>query len=192
MRNNYLFLLLISLQILLVMGCSKENTEPQTKPKPKLYIRGNFGSESIEFLNYTLGINNYYEYPANPVSNGFSLIMHEKAAFDKTRFIQIEIARIDMDTLKTPWVNNPNPIFPKTYVSLSLIDLDKTNVQFDANDSINYGGSQISGDPVYLKINAIIGDTIEGIFNGDIKTKTGLMKHVTNGEFRVKFQRKQL
>lgn len=168
-------------------GVTKEKTEPLTKPKPKLYIRGNFGNDSIEFLNYTEAINNYYEYPENPMSNGFILVMHEKATYDKTRFVQICITRIDKDTLTTPWVNDPIPYFPKPYVSLSLVDLSKTNVQFDANDSINYDGSTLNGDPIYLKVNVIVGDTIEGVFNGDIKTKTGLVKHVTNGEFRVKF-----
>jgi hypothetical protein len=193
MKKRQLYTSLISLVIILIVGCTKEKTESEFKPpRHKLYIRGNFGNDSLEFLNYTEDINNYYEYHDSPISNGFILIMHEKTTFYQTRFVQIEIWRLDKDTLGIPWENDRIPSFHKPFVNLSLIDLSKTNVEFDSNDSINYTGSTLNEDPIYLKINAITGDTIEGIFHGDIKTRTGLLKHVTNGEFRIKFHKTQL
>lgn len=187
MKKGQLFTLLISL-IILIAGCSKEKTEIPIplKPQPKLYIRGVFGNDSLEFLHYTEGINNYYEYDDSPRSNGFILVMHEKSEIFHSRFVQIEVWTIDKDTLGTPW-DNEGFSSPMPYVNLSLIDQGKMDVEFAINDSINYTGSTLINDPIYLKINAITGDTIEGIFHGDIKTRTGLLKHVTDGEFRVKF-----
>jgi len=189
MKRLHVFILLINLLIFLFIGCEGEKLEPTIEPKPKLYMRGNFGNEYLEFYNYTETLNNYYEFPANPISNRFILLMPKETTIFKSRVIQIDVTRIDIDTLKTPWENYPTPFFPKAYVNLSLIDFGKTNEQFNSTDSINYIGSQLDNDPIYLKINAIIADTIEGIFHGDIKTKTGLLKHITNGEFRVKFSR---
>lgn len=185
MRRGCLFVLLINLHFFLFIGCTKEKLDPN---EPKLYIRGDFGEESLEFLNQTENTSYYVDYLANPMSNKFFLLMHQKPTIFESRYIQISINRIGIDTLITPWESETNPIFPNPYVNLGLID-GKTNSQFDANDSINYSGSQLQGNLVYVKINAIVGDTIEGIFNGEISTMTGLKKQVTNGEFRVMFER---
>lgn len=197
MKSLHLFCILITFSIVLFMGCSKEKTETQVKPEPepepepRLFIRGIFGNDSLEFLHYTKAINNYYEYATNPFSNAFVLIMHENISYSNTRFIQILITRIDIDTLKTPWESSLIPSYPKPYVQLSLNDNSKTIEPNSSNDSINYSGATLNGDRVYVSIKSIIGDTIEGSFHGDIKTKTGLIKHVTNGEYRVKFLRTQ-
>jgi len=194
MKKNHLFNLLIITSIPLFIGCAKENTEPQIKlkPEPKLFIRGIFEKDTLEFLNYTEALNNYYEYASNPFSNAFVLMMHEKTTYSNTRFVQILITRIGIDTLKTPWESSLIPYYPTPYVQLSLNDNSETIDPENSNNNINYSGATLNGDQVYVSIKAIIGDTIEGSFHGDIKTKTGLIKHVTNGEYKVKFHRTQL
>jgi hypothetical protein len=169
------------------IGTSYGNVVTFSTPKAKLYIRGNFGNEFLECNYATQDFNKYYLFQANPLADGFTLFMHNKSNLEISKYIQIEIARINIDTLRTPWENDPVILYPKAYVNLSMVDATRASNLWSQYDSINYSGSQLFGDPVYLKINAITGDTISGLFHGDVKTKTGLLKHVTNGEFKVKF-----
>lgn len=170
------------------IGTSYGNVVTFSTPKVKIYIRGNFGNEFLECNYATQDLNKYYLFQANPVSDGFVLLMHNKSSFEISKYIQIEITRINIDTLRTPWENDPVIQYPEAYVNLSMVDITRASNLWSQYDSINYNGSQLFGDPLYLKINAVTGDTISGIFHGDVKTKTGLLKHVTNGEFKVKFK----
>lgn len=169
------------------IGTNYGNVVSFSTPIPRLYIRGNFGNEFLECNYATNDLNKYLVFQAYPVSDGFILLMHNKSTLEISKYIQIEITRINIDTLRTPWENDPVILYPKAYVNLSMVDVTRATNLWSQYDSINYTGSQLFGDPLYLKIKAITGDTISGIFHGDVKTKTGLLKHVTNGEFKVKF-----
>jgi len=170
------------------IGISYGNEQTFTTPDSKLFIRVKFGSELLECYYGLESVNNYYTYIDNPVQDRFYLKMHNNSNYEKSKEIQIDINRINIDTLRTPWENEAIVIYPKTYISLYMVDLQRASGLFGIYDSINYVGTQ-NGDPVFVKISGIIGDTIQGTFHGTLKTKTGLSKQMTDGEFKIKFHR---
>jgi hypothetical protein len=170
------------------IGTSYGNEQTFTTLNPKLFIRAKFGSEMLECYYSLETVNNYYTYFDNPGQNRFYLKMHNNPDYVKSKEIQIDINRINIDTLRTPWENEAIP-GPKTYISLYMVNLKRASNLFGIYDSINYSGSQLFEDPVFVAISKISGDTIQGTFHGTLNTKTGLSKQMTNGEFKIKFHR---
>ena len=170
------------------------NEQSFTTLNPKLFIRGKLGNESLEcyydYYNPAAGVNNYYNYIDHNSENHFYLKMYSNIDITKSNEIQIDINRVNIDTLKTPWENKlPVSFNNMTYVNLYRVNIQRASNLWGPYDSINYFGAGLSQDPVFVKVTEINGDTIEGSFHGTLKTMTGLMKEMTDGVFKVKFNR---
>lgn len=169
-------------------GTSYGNEQTFTTPNPKVYIRARFGTESLECYYGLESVNNYYDYTDKQVENRFYLKMYNNVNYEKSKEIQIDINRINKDTLRTPWENKLPIIYPETYVNLYIVDYQRASDFWGIYDSINYYGAGLSKDPVFVKITQVLGDTIHGTFHGTLKTPTGRIKEMTDGEFKIRFK----
>lgn len=160
---------------------------------PKLFIRGKLGNESLEcyydYYNPAAGVNNYFNYIGHNSENRFYLKMYSNIDITRSNEIQIDINRVNIDTLITPWENELPVSYNKTYVNLYRVNIQRASNLWGLYDSINYFGSGLSQDLVFVRVTEINGDTIKGSFHGTLRTMTGLKKEMTNGEFKVKFNR---
>lgn len=177
-------LLVISAVVLFSFSnCKKDSGLEVLEPKPKLYITGKFGGEKIDFLYNTEGISYYIVNGGDPLSNELRLIMNSEPEFNQSRYLQLSVRRIDLENLTLPWKTDSLVTYPRPYASISLID--------NTNDN-NYTGAQLLNDYVFIQINAVVGDTVEGIFRGEIKSPSGNKLEIKNGEFRAAFSRLNL
>jgi hypothetical protein len=160
---------------------------------PKLFIRGKLGNESLEcyyyYYNPAEGVNNYFNYIDHNSENRFYLKMYSNIDITMSNEIQIDINRVNIDTLITPWENELPVSYNKTYVNLYRVNIRRASNLWGIYDSINYLGAGLFQDQVFVKVTEINGDTIEGSFHGTLRTMTGLKKEMTDGEFKVKFNR---
>jgi len=115
--------------------------------------------------------------------------MYSNIDITKSNEIQIDINRVNIDTLTTPWENQLPVLYNKTYVNLYKVNIQRASNLWGPYDSINYFGAGLSQDPVFVRVTEINGDTIEGSFHGTLRTMTGLKKEMTDGVFKVKFNR---
>lgn len=170
------------------------NEQTLTTLIPKLFIRAKFGNELLEcyYTNiYTpeSEVNSYINYVDHPSENHFYFRMYNNYYFEKSKEFQIDINRVNIDTLRTPWQNQLPAWKYNSYVNIYLVNIGRSVGVWGVYDSINYYGAGLPGDPVFVKVTGLNGDTIEGTFHGTLKTKTGLTKELTDGEFKLKFNR---
>lgn len=169
------------------------NEQSFTTLNPKLFIRGKLGNESLEcyydYYNPAEGVNNYFDYIGHNSENRFYLKMYSNADITRSNEIQIDINRVNIDTLITPWENELPISYNKTYVNLYRVNMQRASNLWGIYDSINYVGAGLFQDQVFVRVTKINGDTIEGSFHGTLRTMTGLKKEMTDGEFKVKFKR---
>jgi hypothetical protein len=170
------------------------NEQSFTTLNPKLFIRGKLGNESLEcyydYYDPAAGVNNYFNYIDHNSENRFYLKMYSNIDITKSNEIQIDINRVNIDTLIMPWENKlPISYNNKTYVNLYRVDMQRATNLWGTYDSINYFGAGLFEDQVFVRVTEINGDTIEGSFHGTLRTMTGLKKEMTDGVFKVKFNR---
>lgn len=198
MKQPYSLNLLLSLFLVLFISCSKDLPEPEEPYTGTGYIKGSFGSE---YLNYTEQAvttggeawGNSYD----PNVNGGNLHLSRDGTSPDQRHISIDIGNIDLENLPIPTVISKQqaPRNKEGYIASAGIGLyDPSSVpqgisHFGPEDSYNYMGSTYEG--LTVRITSKKNDIIEGTFEGEIKTPTGLVKTVTDGEFRVKIIRKE-
>ncbi len=198
MKQSYLLNLLFPLFLTLFISCSKDSPEPVEPYIGNGYIKGNFGSE---YLNYTeKAVTTGGEAWGNSYDstiNGGNLHISRDGTSPDNRHISINIGNIDLDNLPIPSVihGQQGPRNKDGYLADGGVGLyDPASVpqgisHFGPEDSYNYMGSISEG--ITVRITSKKNDIIEGTFEGEIKTPTGLVKTVTNGEFRVKIIRKE-
>jgi hypothetical protein len=72
---------------------------------------------------------------------------------------------------------------------MSLVNLTiHRDTIFNETDSINYTNHSV--DNFTLTINSFDNNTLRGNFHGVLKTKTGKVKSINNGRFKIKIQTK--
>lgn len=191
------FLKLILISCLLFLGaCSKETPEPDEPYIGDGYIRGNFGSE---YLNYTAPIITYPggDTTANsydPHINGGQLVMIRKGENSDNRSWQLEILGIDLDKMPVPiefsssQPHRSNQGSP-TYGGMGLTDysMPADIVWGGPEDSYNYWGG--TSNDVTIRVISKKNDIVRGTFEGKVRTPSGLVKEVKDGEFMIKIIR---
>jgi hypothetical protein len=161
--------------------------DPEPVEETGFYIRGNFGSE---YLNYTmLRINNYVYTYTNPVSSNTHFIAYEKDTINWCRTISIFTSSSvgNFSTLQAPF---DLPSWDgKVYGELQF-STGNANPKFGPNDGVNYLG--VAGTDAtstfFITVETSSNKIISGKFHGVIQTMTGVKITVTNGEFRGKLK----
>lgn len=151
------------------------------------YIRAKIGNES---LNYTiLTVKNYVFSYTNPVSFNLHYLGFEKDSITWCRSLRIFLSGTNgnLSKLKGPFAV-PNQVQKVSGEVQFLTGL--ANPQFGNNDNVNYVGVAASpgiGD-IVMTVESIENNIITGKFSGKVRTMTGLILPVTNGEFRGKLR----
>lgn len=199
MKQPYLLNLLFSLFLVLFISCSKDSPEPGEPYIGNGYIAGNFGSVYLKYTEKAVTTTggdtwgNSYE----PDINGGSLHLSRNGTPPDHRHISISILNIDLDNLPIPSVihRQQAPRNKDGYLAYAIVGLfdpvsmPQNVTHFGPEDSYNYVGGTNEG--LTVRITSKKNDIIEGTFEGEIKTQTGLVKTVTNGQFRVKIIREE-
>jgi hypothetical protein len=188
MRRSYnllYVLLLMTAAFVISTGCEKEEEEDKSikisSPisgngteiaNPLLYIRGKFGNEEFQFVHHTDG-QSYTE-----DQNKLFLSMHEEEDINESATFLIMLYRFNLSTISLPWETSTDISYPNPYAIMVL-----------RNDKVSFESSQLAGRDLHIRLDKIEGDTISGVFNGDFYI-SNLPVTVTNGEFRVPFERR--
>ncbi|WP_169728056.1 hypothetical protein [Pontibacter actiniarum] len=199
MKKISILNLLFPLLLVLFISCSKDSPEPEEPYIGNGYIKGNFGSEYLTYTEKAVTTGgeawgNSYD----PNINGGELHISRDGTSPDQRHISIEIRNIDLDNLPIPSVvygeqapRNKNGFLAAGGVGLyDPASVPQGTSHFGPEDSYNYMGSTYE-EGLTVRVTSKKNDIIEGTFEGEIKTPTGLVKTVTNGEFRVKIIRKE-
>lgn len=193
LQSLFLFCLL-----LLCSACDKDSPEPDEPYVGNGYIRGNFGSE---YLNYTVLPNTTggptwgSSYEAD-INGGQLYLSRDGAHPDGLRSWSINISGIDLDNMPIPIefsssqpyrTNQGHP----TGGGFGITDASiPSHITYNGpEDSYNYWGNTYEDGDVTIRITSKKDDVIKGTFEGRIKTQTGLVKEVTKGEFMIKISR---
>jgi hypothetical protein len=139
---------------------------------PSHYIRGKFGKDAFQFtysnesLSYTEDRNKLF------------LSMREEEDIDLSAVFLIMLQRFDLSAISLPWETGREISYPNHYAVMVL-----------ANDKVSFECSQLAGRDLHIRLEKIEGDTISGSFHGEFYHSNIPVK-VTNGEFRVAFERR--
>lgn len=183
--------------LFLLVSCSKDSPEPQEPYIGDGYIRGNFGGEH---LNYT---QTFETFPGgdttanqfNPNINGGQLVLMRKGNYPDQRTMYVDIFNVDLEKMPIPSeISSSQPLqVNQGYTVYGLIGItDYSSMPQDMiiggpKDSYNYGGS--TSDEVIIRVTSKKNDILEGTFEGTVRTPSGLVREVTDGEFRIKILR---
>jgi hypothetical protein len=185
--RNLLYLLLPYLVVLVLFtGCKDDEDDNGSGLKislpfsgngtyvenPSFFMRGKFGDTDFQFIYHTEG-KSYTE-----DQNKLFLSMHEDETVDGSGTFLIMLQRFNLSTISLPWETSQDISYPNPYAVMVL-----------ANDKVSFESSQLAGRDLYIRLDKIEGDTISGVFNGEFYHSNFPMK-VTNGEFRVPFERR--
>lgn len=179
---------------MLSTACSKDAPEPDEPYKGNGYIRGNFDSDYFTYKEpkiYGDGDSSSHYY--NPNINGGLLELTRAGSYTDRRSITLIINGIDLDNLPLPIVISPSQAQRNRMMHGAVMLYDYTIpdsvVRWGPEDSYSFEGE--TQKDVTIRINSKADDIIKGTFEGKVRSRTGLEKAVTGGEFRIKIVRKE-
>ncbi|MFD3000475.1 hypothetical protein ACFS7Z_08905 [Pontibacter toksunensis] len=184
---------LLLIFLMLSTACSKDAPEPDEPYTGNGYIRGNFGSEYLTFKEPQItGDGDSSSHYYNPNINGGLLLLTRVGLYSDRRSVSLIINGIDLDNLPLPIVISPSQALEnRMYGAVMLYDytIPDSVVRWGPEDSYNFEGT--TQKDITINITSKTDDIIKGTFEGKIRSRTGLEKAVTGGEFRIKIIRKE-
>jgi len=172
-------ILYLVLFVLVVFSCSENKEEPGIGYE--FYIKAELDGELVIYAAESSPKSSngaYYTREGNPDDTNLQ-IRRMKSNTANSDFIHIQINRIRLDDITTPYNVSQTSDSPKPYFQISIDDTDP---------DIYYGVSLL-GDNINLSILDKENDIISGTFGGELKTQSGQTITVTNGEFRSRIDR---
>lgn len=173
--------------VLLVFSCAEEKDKIIPKDEhPEFYIKANIDGDSIiyvkEYPNEHVN-GTFRTYEGDPNSSSLSISRLEKNFGSEGDYISIFVTRIQLDSIITPYNIPQIPTYPIPYFEIQFGNLSTQNTNAP-DDSVTYLGTTLSGSDINLSILDKENDIILGTFSGELKTNTGLIVIIENGEFR--------
>ncbi|MDQ4142062.1 MAG: hypothetical protein M3142_16280, partial [Bacteroidota bacterium] len=145
----------------------------------------------LRFITGGDSSSHYYD----PSINGGTLTLMRQGQSSDSRNCSIQIWGIDLDNIPIPSEFSKTHKFPSKngytlYGGFGLWDsAAPSNITTNGpDDSYNY--TAVTSDNFSIRLISKKNDILKGTFEGQIKTASGLVKSVSNGEFRIKIVRK--
>lgn len=161
----------------IVCSCSEDKNDPGIGYE--FYIKAELDGELVIYATERSpksANGAYYTHEGNP--DGSTLRIQRWAnSTSASNYISIEINRIQLDDIATPYDIPQVPTYPAPYFQIAV------------DDSDDYYGATLLGDKINLSIIDKENDIISGTFSGELKTQSGQTMTVTNGEFRSRIDR---
>ncbi|QMU28793.1 hypothetical protein [Adhaeribacter radiodurans] len=192
MQRLYLFCLIF---FTFFSSCSKPADEIV---EPQGYIQGYFNSEFVVFdhLGYAgkeTGNTYFFDELGSMDAQGLNqvnLIRRGIIPSLGSRECHIYINGTPLDQMVTP-MRYDKKAYPQ---QSSLVLLDRTHqldTLFSATDRYNYLGVTCA-DPLQVIVTNRTNDVLKGTFEGQIRTPTGLIMEIKQGEFCLRIDRKKM
>lgn len=172
-----LYLLLLAV---IVCSCSDDKEDPGIGYE--FYIKAELDGELVIFAAESspkAANGAYYTHEGNPDASNLQIRRWKSSNTANSDFIHIDITRIQLDDITTPYNVSETSDSPKPYFQISI----------DYTDPDIYYGVTLLGDNINLSILDKENDVISGTFSGELKTDSGQTLTVTNGEFRSRIDR---